>query len=73
MQTVKHCGGKVMVRGTGQIWGGGGGGGSLTVVEGRLNSEAYIRIIKRYVKKDGRKLVGRRFIFQQDRAPCHTQ
>ena len=66
--TVKHGGGKVMVWGTMAR----SGVGSLTVVEGRLNSEAYIKIIKRYVKKDGKKLVGRPFVFQQDGAPCHT-
>ena len=30
--------------------------------------EAYIQIIKNYVKKDGKKLI----TFQQDGAPCHT-
>jgi hypothetical protein len=35
------------------------GVGSLTVVEGQLNSEAYIK-----VSKDGKKLIGRLFIFQ---------
>ena len=45
------------------------GVGSLTVVEGR---EAYIKIVRKFVKKDARKLIGRRFTFQQDGAPCHT-
>lgn len=66
--TVKHGGGKVMVWGTMAQ----SGVGSLTVVEGRLNSEAYIKLIKKYVKKDARQLIGRRFTFQQDGAPCHT-
>ena len=66
--TVKNGGGKIMVWGTMAR----SGVGSLTVIEGRLNSEAYIRIVKRYVRKDGKKLVGRRYIFQQDGAPCHT-
>lgn len=66
--TVKHGGGKVMVWGTMAR----SGIGSLTIVDGRLNSEAYIKIIKKYVRKDARKLIGRRFTFQQDGAPCHT-
>ena len=48
------------------------GVGSLTVVDGQLNSEAYIKLVKTYVKKDARKLIGRRFTFQQDGASCHT-
>ena len=35
-------------------------------------SEANIQIIKKYVKKDGKKLISRRFTFQQDGAPCNT-
>ena len=66
--TVKHGGGKVMVWATMAQ----SGVGSLTVVEGRLNAAAYIAIVQNFVKKDGRKLIGRRFTFQQDGAPCHT-
>ena len=66
--TIKHGGGKVMVWGTMAR----SGVGSLTVVDGRLNSDAYIKLLKKYVKKDARKLIGRRFTFQQDGAPCHT-
>lgn len=66
--TIKHGGGKVMVWGTMAR----SGVGSLTVVDGRLNAEAYIKLVKKYVKKDARKLIGRRFTFQQDGAPCHT-
>ena len=66
--TIKHGGGKVMVWGTM----GRSGVGSLAVVDCRLNSEAYIKLVKTYVKKDARKLIGRRFTFQQDGAPCHT-
>ena len=68
VSTVKHGGGKVMVWGTMAQ----SGVGSLTVVEGRLNAEAYIKIARKFVKKDARKLIGRRFTFQQDGAPCHT-
>ena len=50
----------------------GSGVGSLTVVEGLLNSEAYIEVIRKCVKKDGKNLIGRRFIFQQDGTPCRT-
>ena len=32
------------------------GVGSLTVVDGWLNAEAYIKLVKKYVKKDARKL-----------------
>ena len=68
MPTIKHGGGKVMVWGTMAR----SGVGSLTVVDGRLNAEAYIELVKKYVKKDARKLIGRWFTFQQDDAPCHT-
>ena len=50
--TIKHGGGRVMVWGTMA----GSGVGSLAVVDGRLNSETYI---KTRVKKDARKLIGR--------------
>ena len=63
--TVKHGGGKMMVWSTMAQ----SGLESLAVVEGRLNSEAYIEVIRKCVKKDGKKLIGRRFIFQQDDAP----
>ena len=48
---VKHVSGKVMVWGTMAR----SGVGSLTVVDGRLNSEAYIEEIRKCVKKDGKK------------------
>ena len=66
--TVKHGGGKVMVWGT-MVQ---SGVRSLTVIDGRLNSEAYTKIVRAYVKKDAKKLIGRWFIIQQDGAPCHT-
>ena len=66
--TVKHGGGKVMVWSTMAR----SGMGSLTVVESRLNCEAYIEVILKCVKKDSKKLIGRRFIFQRDGALCHT-
>ena len=62
---MKHGGGKMMVWGTMAQ----SGLESLTVVEGQLNSEAYIEVIRKCVKKDGKKLIGRRFICQQDGAP----
>lgn len=65
---IKHGGGKVMVWGTMAR----SGVGSLTIVDGWLNSEAYIELVKTYVKKVARKLIGRRFTFQRDGAPCHT-
>ena len=46
MPTIKHGGGKVMVWGTMAR----SGVGSLTVVDGRLNAEAYIELVKKYVK-----------------------
>ena len=45
------------------------GVGSLTAVDGWLNSEAYIKLVKTCVKKAARKLVGRQFTFYQDGAP----
>ena len=45
------------------------GVGSLTVVDGRLDDEAYIQLVK---KKDAWKLIGQRFTFQQDGAQYHT-
>ena len=56
-----------------QVWGciAASGVGSLKVVNGHLDTSAYIRLICRTLEKDGKKLWGRDFIFQQDGAPCH--
>ena len=42
------------------------GVGSLKVVNGQLDASAYVRLICRTLEKDGKKLCGRDFIFQQD-------
>ena len=63
--TIKHGGRRVMVWGTMTRSGVGG----LTVVDGWLNSEAYIKLANTHVKKNERKLIGRWFTFQQDGAP----
>ena len=46
--------------------GGASGTGSLKVVNGRLYGSVYVRLICRTREKDGKKLCGSDFIFQQD-------
>ena len=49
------------------------GVGILHRVEGNLNSEGYINILKSTLVPSGRALAGsNEFIFQKDGAPCHT-
>ena len=68
VSTMKHGSGKV------HVWGcmSQRGVGTIKVVEGRLDSKAYIKVISGSIKTDGRRLGGNNFIFQQDGAPCHT-
>ena len=65
--TAKHGSGKL------QVWRcmGAGGVGTLKVVNGQLNAKRYVRLICRTLLKDGKKLCGRDFVFQQDGAPCY--
>ena len=67
VSTAKNGGGKI------QVWGcmAASGFGNLKVVNGRVDASAYVRLICCTLEKDGKKLCGRDFIFQQDRAPCH--
>ena len=60
--TVKDGGGKI------QVWRcmAASGVGSLEVVNGRLDASACITLICCNLEKDGKKLCGRDFIFQQD-------
>ena len=66
--TVKHGGGSVMV------WGCfvGGKVGDLYQVKGILNKEGYHSILQRHAIPSGKRLVGKKFVFQQDNDPKHT-
>ena len=66
--TVKHGGGSVMV------WGcfAGNEVGDLIQVEGILNKEGYLNILKKHAVPSGKRLVGRGFVFQQDNDPKHS-
>ena len=67
--TVKHGGGGIMV------WGciNAKGVGFLTKVEGRLNGEGYINILKNVLISTTHLLtITSGWIFQQDNATCHT-
>ena len=63
--TVKFGGGKI------QGWGCMSTNvvGSLKVVDGRLDSAKYVRLISNSLKDDGRRLCGEDFLFQQDEQP----
>lgn len=67
---VQKGGGSVMV------WGclSGKGKGELHFVEGTVNSDKYIGIMKNYMLPSKKKIFGRRknWLYQQDNAPCHT-
>ena len=65
--TVKHGGGSVMV------WGCFGGGcvGDLIRIEGRMDARYYHKVLVRHAVPSGKRLLGRGFIFQQDKDPKH--
>lgn len=65
--TVKHGGGSVMV------WGcfAGSRVGDLYRVSGTLNQNGYHSILQRHAIPSGMRLVGQRFILQQDNDPKH--
>ena len=69
MQTIKHGGGNIMV------WGcfGGGQVGSIAKMDGKMTKEVYLKILKEHVLVCGTKLIGERFVFQQDNDPKHTE
>lgn len=65
--TVKHGGGSIM------MWGcfSRAGPGDICVIEGRMDSIKYQEILDQNLFNSARRLVGRRFIFQQDNDPKH--
>lgn len=66
--TVKHGGGSVMV------WGcfGAEKVGDLHQVQGILNQHGYHSILQRHAIPSGTRLIGPKFVFQQDNDPKHT-
>ena len=48
------------------------GVGDITVVEGHMNSQMYIRILSSHMIPSARRLLEKTFIFQQDNDPKHT-
>ena len=68
MQTIKHGGGNIMV------WGcfGGGQVESIAKIDGKMTKQVYLKILKEHVLVCGTKLIGERFVFQQDNDPKHT-
>lgn len=65
--TVKHGGGNVMV------WGcmASNGLGRLHFIDGIMNSDAYMEILKNQMLPSARNLLGRRYLFQHDNDPKH--
>jgi transposase len=66
--TVKHGGGNVMV------WGGISvrGVSRLKLIVGKMDAAAYKKILQHNVIPDGKKLLGKGFILQQDNDPKHA-
>jgi transposase len=66
--SVKHGGGSVMV------WGcfGNNQVGDLVKIEGILLKEGYKSNLEQHVLPNGRRLIGRGFIFQEDNDPKHS-
>lgn len=66
--TVKHGGGNVMV------WGcmSSKGLGRLHFIDGIMNSDMYIEILRDQMLPSAREVMGRRYLFQHDNDPKHT-
>lgn len=66
--TVKHGGQSIMV------WGcfGNGKVGDIHRVDGILNKEGYLEILKNHALPSGHRLIGNGFIYQQDNDPKHS-
>ena len=65
---MKHGGGSVMV------WGGISVRGvtRLKLIVGKMDASAYKQILQHNVIPDGKKLLGKGFVLQQDNDPKHT-
>ena len=69
IQTVKHCGGSIM------LWGcfSSAGTGALVRLEGKMDGAKYRKIREENLLPSARKLkLGRKFTFQHDNDPKHT-
>lgn len=66
--TVKHGGGSIMVWGCFPA----AGTGDLHIIEGIMNAAKYQQILQDHMLPSARRLIGRRFIIQQDNDPKHT-
>lgn len=66
--TVKHGGGSVMV------WGcfSRAGVGDLIKIEGIMRKEQYLKILEDNAVPSGLRLIGKKFVLQQDNDPKHT-
>ena len=66
--TVKHGGGSL------QVWGciSANGVGDLVRINGILNAEKYRQILIHHAIPSGRRMIGTKFILQQDNDPKHT-
>ena len=69
LPTVKHGGGSI------QVWGcmSSSGVGRIHLVDGLMDSQQYVNILKKNLRPSVLKLgLGRRYTFQQDNDPKHT-
>ncbi|KAK2944661.1 putative Transposable element Tc1 transposase [Blattamonas nauphoetae] len=48
------------------------GPGSMVVLDGTLNSDRYLHLVRRHVQQDGTRLCGEHFVYQQDNHSAHN-
>lgn len=47
------------------------GAGKILILEGKVNAEVYLQLLRNVGLPEGRRLIGDDFVFQQDNAPIH--
>jgi len=48
------------------------GSGKIVILEGKITSQVYLKLMQKVIIPEGKRLIGDDFILQQDNAPIHT-